>query len=424
MARSAPGQVVARKGKNGDVTWAIRFRAYGQRRYVTTAATSRDEAQTELENTLADVRRGIWRPPSPTAVPEPVEQMPTFTAFASEWLARKEAQGLGARTLADYRWSLELHLLPNFGHLPLDRISKRMVDEYAAAKLREGALSAATINKTISRLASILGDAVEYDVLVANVAAGRKRRLKAARPRRAFVMPEQLMALLKASEPILHKRGRPLLATLAGAGLRIQEALDLHWSDVNLPRATLSVGRAKTEAGIRTVDLTPALRSELTVWRATSRFTEPTDLVFPTLRGGPDCRQNVRRRLLVPAIEKANTALAKEQIEPIGSVGLHGLRRTFASIRTAAGDDPVYVASQLGHSDPGFSLRVYAQAVRHRERLTAKERKAYDAALEWAQMGTTEQISVTDAAASEVEGKEKGPVSRAFSEWAVLGSNQ
>jgi hypothetical protein len=50
------------------------------------------------------------------------------------------AQGLGARTIDDYRWALELHLLPHFAGLPLDRITKKLVDDYAAAKQREGVL--------------------------------------------------------------------------------------------------------------------------------------------------------------------------------------------------------------------------------------------------------------------------------------------
>jgi len=44
----------------------------------------------------------------------------------------------------------------------------------------------------------------------------------------------------------------------------------------------------------------------------------------------------------------------------------------------------VYVASQLGHEDPTFTLRVYAQVVKHRERLTLNERQAFDRAVEWA----------------------------------------
>jgi integrase len=221
--------------------------------------------------------------------------------------------------------------------------------------------------------------------------------LKSEKPRRAFVQPEQLMALLEAGERYLHGRGRPLLATLAGAGLRIQEALDLERRHVNLARGTLTIEQSKTDAGVRIVDLTPALREELALWLDHSPFKGPGDFVFPTLRGGRDSRQNVRRRLLVKAIEIANATLLEAGIEPIGNVSPHGLRRTYASLRVAAGDDPVYVASQLGHEDPTFTLRTYAQVVKHRERLMAKERVAFEQAIEWAQMGTNEPTVVSPA---------------------------
>ena len=53
----------------------------------------------------------------------------------------------------------------------------------------------------------------------------------------------------------------------------------------------------------------------------------------------------------------------------------HRLRHTFASVLVAMGEDPVSVTVQLGHTDPGFSLRVYAHMMRRdpgeRERLRA-----------------------------------------------------
>lgn len=405
MARPATGTVVARKGKRGT-TYGIRFRAYGQRRYLSTTASTEAEAQTELDNVLADVRRGIWQPPERQIIERPAEE-PDFHVFASEWLEAKRLEGLGARTLVDYEWALSYHLLPFFKDHRLAEITVREVDRYKLAKARDGVLSAGTVNKTITRLAQILEVAVEYELIAANPARGRRRRLKAERPRRAFVMPEQLPMLLTAAEKYLDGRGRPLLATLAGAGLRIGEALELRRRNVNLARGTLTIERSKTDAGVRTVDLTPALREELALWLDTSRFKDPDDYVFPTRRGLVDCRQNVRRRLLIAAIAVANVELAKAKIDPIGPVSPHGLRRTFATLRCAAGDDPVYIASQLGHEDPTFSLRVYAQAVKHREKLTAKEREQWDLAIEWARMGTSEPIVVPDAATSEVESEEE-----------------
>ena len=46
----------------------------------------------------------------------------------------------------------------------------------------------------------------------------------------------------------------------------------------------------------------------------------------------------------------------------------HGLRRTYASLRTACGDDPVFVSRQIAHEDVRVTLNVYAQSVKLRER--------------------------------------------------------
>ena len=76
----------------------------------------------------------------------------------------------------------------------------------------------------------------------------------------------------------------------------------------------------------------------------------------------------------------------------------HGLRRTFASLRCGVGDDVAYTASQLGHEDPVFSLRVYTHAVKRKERLQGHEREQFELALEWAQwarMGTNAVVAPT-----------------------------
>jgi hypothetical protein len=94
--------------------------------------------------------------------------------------------------------------------------------------------------------------------------------------------------------------------------------------------------------------------------------------------------------MLDTAVAEANKRLVENGIEPIDKVGLHGLRRTYASLRCALGDDVSYTANQLGHTDAGFTLRTYTQAVRRREKLTKAERIEFDRAVEWARMGTTD----------------------------------
>lgn len=71
MPRRASGQVIE---PSDGRAWAIRFRAYGKRRYVTLGTAedgwNRRRAEGELRHVLADVERGIWRPYEPPPAPE------------------------------------------------------------------------------------------------------------------------------------------------------------------------------------------------------------------------------------------------------------------------------------------------------------------------------------------------------------------
>lgn len=391
MARRSTGQVVTRKTKRGTV-YALRFYVGGERHYLTLGTSEEGwnarKAEDELAATMAAVRAGTWKPPAPTAPVERRAPEPTFHEFASEWFEANR-HGWAERTIIDYRWALTNHLLPHFADHRLNAITIEEVDRYKAAKLREGKLAPNAVNKTIVRLAQVLEVAVEYGHVERNVAKGRRRRVKGTEPRRSWVEPEQLPALLDAAEPYM----RPLIATLAGAGLRIGEACALRWRDVNLATGTLTVGESKTAAGEgREVDLPLGLHEELATWRAASPRTDPGDPVFVCARprsGGynPMTPRNAQARLRT-AVEKANAKLDEQGIEQIGKVSPHSLRRTYASLRAALRDDPVYIAEQLGHRDARFTFRVYQRAAKRREKLSGRYREAFDMACEWALMGT------------------------------------
>lgn len=397
---------------NRGRTYALRFRAYGERRYLTLGTGeegwTRQRAEEELANVLADVRRGIWNPP-PKPVFQAQAEEPTFHVYASEWLIQREQEGLKAKTITGLRWSLVNHLLPFFAEHRLSDITPREVKRYTQAKLAERtaiedakadaarkgepfserSLSNGSINHTLRHLAQILESAVDDELLASNPATGSRRRLKASKPARPWVEPEQLIALLEGATGT----GRLLLAILAGAGLRIGEALALRWQHVDLGTGTLHIVDSKTDKGVREVHLTPALREDLALARAECD-AKPTDYVIATSTGHKHNPSNLRRDVLLPAVEAANTELVEIGIAPIGRVTFHSLRRSYASLRCACGDDVRYTADQLGHEDPRFTLRVYAQATKRRDRLSGPHLKAYDRALEWAQMGTGEPLTV------------------------------
>jgi len=242
MARPATGSVVIDTRRPDDPAFGIRFRAAGKRRFATLGRASEGwteaRAEQELADTLALVRKGRWGPPEP---PPPAKTLPeetTFHEFASEWFAAREAEGLAAKTLADLRWSLSNHLLPFFAGHMLYEITAQEIDRYKVKKAKERqaieerraaarakgerfaerGLSNGSINHTLRHLAQILETAVEYELIPSNPATGRRRRLKATKPARPWVEPEQLMAFL---ENAPNRGGQVLLAILAGAGVRI-----------------------------------------------------------------------------------------------------------------------------------------------------------------------------------------------------------
>ena len=162
MAARARGTVLERR-RGRTIIFALRFRAYGKRRYLTLGSNrdgwTRQKAEEELQNVLADVRRELWRPPLPET-DETIEE-PTFHEFASEWFEAFKDEGVRATTLQDYEWQLCHHLLPYFASHRLSEITIAEVDRYRQLKVREGRLGATSINKTIQRLAQVLDVAME-----------------------------------------------------------------------------------------------------------------------------------------------------------------------------------------------------------------------------------------------------------------------
>lgn len=391
------GEVLVRERALGKV-YALRFWAYGKRRYVTLGygldGWTRDKAEDELQNVLADVRRGLWVPserwPGREGEASDRDIVPLFGPFAVGLAASRKGQ-VAAKTSAHENWALG-HLLPFFADSPIDKIDVEAVDAYRARKVQESEvraraiargkprrnvrgqilrpLSPGSINRTIDHLQRVLSIAVEYPRfgLTRNAARGKRRRLPEC-PAAAVHIDSavQIEALLEAAAELDRDPHRKLsereaiMATFLFAGTRAQELCDLIWRDVDLAGARIFVGRSKTPAGRREIDLQPILLSILAGYRAYSQGGHPEDLVFPTLTGHPRGPDNLRVRVLAPVLRRADEWLARRGLAPLPrALTTHKLRHAFASILVALGEDPVSVMRQIGHTDPAFTLRVYA----------------------------------------------------------------
>jgi integrase len=144
---------------------------------------------------------------------------------------------------------------------------------------------------------------------------------------------------------------------------------ELEKQHVNLATVTIHVRDSKTAAGIRAVDIRPRLLDDLTGYRAAIRHAEMQAPEFPTRTGRRRTKDNVRARVILPVVKRANELRAQRDQPPIlAHVTPHTFRRTYITFMLAAGSDVPYVQAQVGHRDPTITLAVYAQVIRRPDR--------------------------------------------------------
>jgi integrase len=100
--------------------------------------------------------------------------------------------------------------------------------------------------------------------------------------------------------------------------------------------------------------------------------------------------------VLAKAVERANQPLTEADEAPLPTLTPHGLRRTFARVLYALGEDPGVVMDDIGHKGPDLALTVYRQSIRRDE----GEREVLRVLVEGAAIGS----NGSDAASESVLG--------------------
>lgn len=334
----------------------------GDRRYIVGFPDANGDWHTEtllLGSTLADAlnRRAVML--SRKAKGETLLRTKmTVSELLDQWLESRR-DSLKPTTVEAYEWAIESHLKKKLGRRKLVDLSPSDVAKMRADLTKE--LKTWSIKKIETPLKSALQVAVRegwistspYSKLLSH------ERLKADQREMRTLSTQEIQVLLTSTTS---PRWRTLFSTLLFTGLRISEALALSWQDVNLEDSLIYVRQGKTTAAKRDVMMIPSLRALL---RAHKLQQAPgVQLVFGRPSGASQSRRECLRALRV-AEKKAG----------LPNYTLHELRHTFASILIAQGELPTFVASQMGHADPGVTMKTYAHLFEKEESITrASER--------------------------------------------------
>ena len=253
-------------------------------------------------------------------------------------------KGLSDASLASYRSDLELFArwcTPH--HLLLQRIEAADIQAYLAFRLEQKRASARSTARFLSCCrgfyAWLLREnriTVDPTALIDSPRQGRSlpKSLTESDVERLLAAPSQ--------QDAIGYRDRAMLELLYSCGLRVSELVNLVLSDVNLRQGVVRVlGKGSKE---RLIPLGEEAAGCLQGYVREARpelLKSPTDILFPSNRGGRMTRQTFWHRIkhwaLVAGIEK--------------SLSPHTLRHAFATHLINHGADLRVVQLLLGHSD-------------------------------------------------------------------------
>lgn len=329
----------------------------------------------------------------------PSDERLTVAEAGERLIERMRVKGRKPTTIEAAESAIRVHLAPQFGSTPLDRIDVRAVERFVAAERRAG-MAPKSIRNYLGVLHSIFQLGVERGWAQANPVKSADKPQDTPNPEIRFLTVEEVEALLlSAPDDELGSLERTLYVTAAMTGLRQGELFGLRWRDVDWLAGKVRVhrsyvrgefGTTKSQRGFRTVPLADRVAGELEAHSRRSAYTAEDDLVFAHPHTGkPLDRSRVRKRFK-RAISRAG----------VRDVTFHELRHTFGTTTAAAGVPMRTLQEWMGHRDFKTTL-IYA----HYSPDTQRERDLIDRA--FSSTGSTG--SITGSVLSETERNSEHP---------------
>ena len=283
---------------------------------------------------------------------------PLFRIFVEGWYTLSLPSWRKSHA-ATVRSTIDCHLIPHLGDIPVGNITKSNIlqlrVEIAKCKGRGAnqTLSAKTINRIIQLLDQAMAEAGEQYGFT-----NPAERIKRLKQRRIDIQPFSLadtrLIISKVREDY-----RLYMIVRFFTGMRTGELHGLQWKYVDferrqiLVRETLVRGNVeytKTDGSQREIAMSEPVCAALLAQR---QRTGDHDYVFCTANGSPLDNDNFTNRVWYPLLRH----LGLDARRP------YQTRHTCATLWLAAGENPEWVARQLGHVDTTMLFKTYSRFI-------------------------------------------------------------
>lgn len=299
----------------------------------------------------------------------------TFGTYAKQWYAQHTA-GLSTSIKASYKSSLNKHILPAIGHVPIIHINHSQLQ----GLINSIDLSAGTVNQIRVVLRLIFHAAYMDKIIDFDPAADLIMRNKRRPPKRRSLTEDEQVLLLQASE---RAGTETMVYLLYYLGVRKGEAMGLRWEDVDWEEKEIHVERdidpktnepssTKTQTSVRKIPIPSPLYQHLRSVRGIGWIlTGNGSMGQITHRQADYAWRKTINAMIEIAAEKEKKLECDSNGNPIYTP--HYLRHTYASILYGSGVDVLDAQAWLGHANASTTIDIYThQSKKLQQENTAK----------------------------------------------------
>lgn len=278
----------------------------------------------------------------------------TIGKALEQWLKGMKGQ-IQHSTFNDYDLAIQNVWTPEFGTKRLTELTRGDLKEWVAAQT----CGLKRIRNLLLPLRGLYTQAMEDEQITSNPFIGWTPR-KIEPPKETDDVdpftPVEVKAILDASDGQV----RNLFEFGFWTGLRTSELIALRWEDIDLVNGTISVRRAKvrkkvkapkTKAGRRTMPLLEPAFNAIKAQRQHTHLAGQEVFLNPRTSEPWEGDAPIRKTAWQPALKLAGVRYRYP----------YQMRHTFASTLLSAGENPVWVASMMGHKDWTMIVRTYGR---------------------------------------------------------------